>query len=118
MLSFTTRFSPIRLTAHTRNEIELEITVKNDGVSPNWIECDVIVPEAISLASDKLLIKGRTRVGIAIPQGSISKKVRIYGNASTYPDSYLIRLTVFAFGSDGVVAQQQETKAYLRCERV
>lgn len=118
MLCPTTHFSPIRLSAYIRNEVEMEVTVKNEGDSPLWVECDITTPEAISLAPDRLLSKGRMRIGIVSPKEKISKKVKIYGSASSYPDTYTIRLTFFGFGKDGVVEERLETKTELRCERI
>ncbi|MEM4554333.1 MAG: hypothetical protein QXT25_00590 [Candidatus Anstonellaceae archaeon] len=118
MLNPTTHFYPIRLVAYVRNEVEMEVSVHNSGSEPRWIECDVAVPEAISLAPDRQLSKGRMRVGIALPGGKASKKVKIYGGAGSYPDTYTIRLTIFGFGADGAIAERYDLKAELRCERV
>ncbi|VVC01305.1 Uncharacterised protein [uncultured archaeon] len=117
MLNPSTHFSPIRMAAYVRNEIEMEVTVRNEGNQPRWVECDVSIPEAISLAPDRMLSKGRMRVGIVLPGERISKKIRIYGGASSYPDTYVLRLTFFGYSSDGVVAERYETKSDLRCER-
>ncbi len=118
MLGISTKFYPIRLNAYMRNEVEMEITVRNDGSEPRWVECDIIVPESISLAPDKQLAKGRVRVGIIMPRESMGRKVKIYAGASSYPDTYAIRLTAFGFGKDGTIASREEKKAELRCERV
>ncbi|MEM4348418.1 MAG: hypothetical protein QXN37_02510 [Candidatus Anstonellaceae archaeon] len=96
----------------------MEVSVYNSGQEPRWVECDVSVPEAISLAPDRQLSKGRMRVGIALPGGKASKKVKIYGGAGSYPDTYTIRLTIFGFGADGAIAERYDLKADLRCERV
>ena len=117
MLNPTTHFSPIRMSAYMRNEVEMEVTVRNEGNEPRWVECDVSIPEAVSLAPDRLLAKGRMRIGIVLPGGRISKKIKVFGGASSYPDTYVFRLTFFGYGSDGVVAERYETKAELRCER-
>ena len=117
MLNPSTHFSPIRLSAYVRNEVEMDAAVRNEGDSPRWIECDVSVPDAISLAPDRPLPKGRIRIGILLPGGRISKKVKIYGGASSYPDTYAIRLTFYGYGSDGAIAERCEMKAELRCEK-
>ncbi|MEM2137917.1 MAG: hypothetical protein QW568_02420, partial [Candidatus Anstonellaceae archaeon] len=72
MLNPQTHFSPIRMAAYVRNEVEMEVTVLNEGQEPRWVECDVSVPEAISLAPDRQLSKGRMRIGIALPRDKIS----------------------------------------------
>ena len=117
MLNPSTHFSPIRMSAYVRNEVEMEVIVRNEGAEPRWVECDVSIPEAVSLAPDRLLPKGRMRIGIALPRDKISKKMKIYGGASSYPDTYTIRLTLFGYGADGAIAERYELKSELRCER-
>lgn len=118
MLVPTTHFSPIRLVAYARNEVEMEVAVKNEGGEPLWVECDVSIPDAISLAPDRMLSKGRVRVGIVLPHERISKKIRIYGGPSSYPDTYTLRLTFFGFGKDGAISERNEMRTDLRCERI
>jgi hypothetical protein len=118
MLNPSTHFSPIRMAAFARNEVEMEVSVKNEGQAPLWIEADVVIPEAISFAPDKLLSHGRMRIGIAPPNEKISKKVKVFGGASSYPDTYVLRLTIFGFGKDGTIAERCEMRADLRCEKV
>jgi len=117
MLNPSTHFSPIRMTAYVRNEVEMEVIVRNEGAEPRWVECDVSMPEAVSLAPDRLLSKGRMRIGIALPRDKISKKMKIYGGASSYPDTYVIKLTIFGYGADGTISERYELKSELRCER-
>lgn len=117
MLNPSTHFTPIRMAAYVRNEVEMEVTVRNEGNEPRWVECDVSIPEAISLAPDRSLSKGRMRVGIVLPRDKIAKKIKIYGGASSYPDTYAIRITYFGYGKDGTIAERYDTKAELRCER-
>jgi hypothetical protein len=105
------------MAAYVRNEVEMEIAVKNNGEEERWVECDIAVPEAISLAPDRLLSKGRVRVGIVLPGGRISKKVKIYGGASSYPDTFVIKLTFYGYGKDGAIAERCEIKSDLRCEK-
>lgn len=117
MLNPSTHFSPIRMAAFARGEVELEVAVRNEGGSPLWVEADLAIPEAISLAPDKMLSHGRLRIGIALPGEKISKKVRIFGGASSYPDTYALRLTIFGFGKDGTIEERCEMRADLRCEK-
>lgn len=117
MLNPSTHFTPIRMTAFVRNEVEMEVTVRNEGQEERWVECDLSIPEAVSLAPDRMLSKGRMRVGIVLPRGRISKKIKIYGGASSYPDTYTIRLTFFGYGKDGTIAERSEMRSDLRCEK-
>jgi len=105
------------MAAFVRSEVELEVVARNEGHSPLWVEADLVIPEAISLAPDKMLSHGRLRIGIALPGEKISKKVRIFGGASSYPDTYVLRLTIFGFGKDGTIAERCELRADLRCEK-
>lgn len=115
MLEPSIHFTPIRLTSYQRNEVEMEVGVQNGGPQPLWIECDVKVPSAISLAPDRVLEGGRTRMGIALAGHSVSKKVKIYGGAASYPDDYKISLTFYAYGQDGTIAQRIDHHERLRC---
>ena len=117
MLNPSTHFSPIRMAAYVRNEVEMEVAVKNEGPEPRWVECDVSTPEAVSLAPDRPLSKGRMRIGIALPHEKISKKIKIYGGASSYPDTYAIRITIYGYGKDGTIAERYDIKSELRCEK-
>ena len=117
MLNPSTHFTPIRMAAYVRNEVEMEVLVRNEGNSPRWVECDISTPDAVSLAPDRSLSKGRMRIGIALPGEKISKKMKIYGGAGSYPDTYTIRLTFFGYGKDGTIDERCELKSELRCER-
>lgn len=117
MLDIKVSFYPIRLKAHTRNEVEMEIEALNAADYPLWMECVVKVPEPLSLASDKKLLVGKGRLGIALPGAKARKKLKIYAGAESYPDTYRIALTIFAFEPDGVIAYRQEERADIRCIR-
>jgi len=114
----STKFYPIRLNAFMRNEVELTIEIENTGKEPLWSECDVIVPAAISLASDKELGTGRIRVGIVNPQEIRTGKCKIYGSAKSYPELYQIKIVVYGFGKDGAITARDEKSVELRCERI
>ncbi len=117
MLNPTTHFSPIRMEAYVRNSVEMEVSIRNDGGSPLWVEADIATPDAVSLAPDRSLSKARMRIGIALPGGKASKKIKIYGGAGSYPDTYAIRLTFYGYGADGTIAERLEFRSELRCER-
>ena len=117
MLNPATHFTPIRMAAYVRNEVEMEVSVRNEGEQPRWVECDITIPEAISLAPDRMLAHGRMRLGICLPREKISKKIKLYGGASSYPDTYVLRLTFFGYGKDGTIGERYELKSDLRCEK-
>lgn len=116
-LEVSAHFTPLRLTAYMRNEVEMEVTVHNPDVQPLWLECDVKLPGALSLAPDRQLEGGRSRLGIALPGELVHRKVKIYAGAATYPDEYKIVLTIYAFGPDGVIVTREERKEHLRAVR-
>lgn len=119
MLAVTTRFYPIRILAHMRNEAELNINIENGGTEPYWLEADVVLPNSVlSLAPDKELLQGRIRGGIVSPNESKTLRCKIYANSAVYPDTYRIKLVVYAYGRDGAISRREEAHADLRCERV
>jgi len=112
------RFYPIRLNAYMRNEVELSIELENTGGESYWTECDVILPEALSLARDRELRMGRIRVGIINSKEILTGKCKIYADATSYPELYPIKIIAYGFGKDGSISQREEKKAELRCERI
>ncbi|VVB66161.1 Uncharacterised protein [Candidatus Gugararchaeum adminiculabundum] len=112
------RFYPLRLNAFVRNEVELTIELENEANDIIWSECDIIVPEAVSLAPDRELTKGRVRVGIMRPREVLTKKCKIYGSARSYPEVYPVRIIAYGFGNDGSIVGREEKRIDLRCERL
>ena len=110
------RFYPIRLTAFMRSEVELSVEIENLTGDLCWGECDIILPEAVSLAPDRELSKGRLRIGIIEPGGKGSGKCKVYASARSYPDVYTIKLVAYGFGKDGTILGREEAKAELRCD--
>lgn len=111
-------FFPIRLIAFSKNNVEIEVTVNNNTEDIYWMECDIELPEALSLASDKKLLKGRSRVGIVGPNANVTKRVKIYGGESSYPDSYSIKLTAYGFDEEGKIKIHDSKTVKLRCEKI
>jgi len=118
MFNIATRFYPIRLTAFMRNEVELSVEIENKSPSPLWTECDVTVPEAVSLAPDKELHRGRLRIGIISSGEILTGKCKVYANSRSYPDTFTVKLTAYGFGKDGAITAREDKKADLRCEQL
>ena len=116
LLTIRPRFYPIRLQAYVRNEVELTVQLENLTDETFWGECVVECPEALSLAPDKPLGRGKLRVGILGPKETASARCKIYASARSYPDVYTVRLTGYAFGKDGAIIGREDSKTELRCE--
>jgi len=118
--SFSIRasFFPIRLTAFIQSHVEMEVTIINNTKEIYWLECDVNLPDAISLAPDRKLSKGRSRIGIVGPKGRATKRIKIYGGASSYPDMYKIKITAYGFDQQGTIQVRSNKNVKLRCERI
>ena len=101
-----------------RNEVEMTVEIENTSEQPVWTECDVTVPEAISLAPDRQLLRGRLRIGIINPREILAGKCKVFAGVQSYPDNYTLKLTAFGFGKDGTIVAREEKKVNLRCERL
>ncbi len=118
MLRISTRFFPIRLMAFLKNSVELEVGIENNTNADKWIECDIVLPEAVSLAPERQLSKGRIRMGLVKASEWAYKKVKIYGGKSSYPELYPIKLVAYGFEGEGAVTIRSEKNTELRCERI
>lgn len=104
------QFNPLQIAAGKRSEVEMELIFQNDGEGPLWVECDITAPPTLSLAPDKEMNAGRTRMGIAIAGGTCSKKVKLYAGAPTFAGAHSISLVVFAYDNEAVISQRIEEK--------
>ncbi|MEM3399785.1 MAG: hypothetical protein QXP42_03050 [Candidatus Micrarchaeia archaeon] len=111
-------FYPLSLTAYTKCNVELTLEIENIGNSDLWTECDVHVPEALSLAPDRSLQKGRLRIGIINPGETRYGRCKVYSSSKSYPDVFPVKLVVYGFGKDGAIVAREEKTAHLRCERI
>ena len=118
VFNISTRFYPIRLNAFMRNEVEMSVELENRSDQPVWTECDVTIPEAVSLAPDRELHRGRLRIGIINPREILTGKCKIYASARSYPESYVVKLTAYGFGKDGAIFAREDKKVDLRCEQL
>jgi uncharacterized membrane protein len=107
-LSLSTKFYPIRVLAHMRNEAELNIIIENKGGEPFWVETDVILPSnVLSLAPDKELLNGRLRAGIIFPKESRSVRCKVYAGGQTYADTYNIGVIAYAYNREGAINSRE-----------
>ncbi len=110
------RFEPEALKAYAKSEPFLILTLKNEDSSSYWCECDVNVKPPLSLAHDKELNTGRTKVGIVKPNGSLDKKIRLFTRPNNFPDEYPIGVTSYIYDEDGAIAERVETNGTLACK--
>jgi hypothetical protein len=113
----TVRFEPQTLKANKRNEAMMQLAFENvDGEKQYWCECEIAVKSPLSLAGDRELDAGRTRIGIVKPKESKSKQVKLYTRPNNFPDSYNVGITTFVYGEDGTIAERLEQTENIVCE--
>ena len=116
-VSISTRFEPPVLKAYMKNEATLFLSLKNtDTEKAYWCECEISVKNPLSLAHDKELGAGRTRIGILKPSGSMEKPIKFFTNANNFPDEYNLGITAFVYDEDGAIAERVEQNGSIRCE--
>ncbi|MGC8649224.1 MAG: hypothetical protein ACP5UN_03350 [Candidatus Micrarchaeia archaeon] len=110
------KFNPSVLKPFARNEVMLNITLKNNSNSIlYWGECDINVQPPLSLASDIDLNAGRMRIGILKPNHSISKPARIYTRLNNYPDDYVFKIIAYFYDEDGAIVKRIEKNITIPC---
>jgi hypothetical protein len=116
-IRLTVKFEPQKLRAYNRNEAVMNLAFENaDGAKQYWCECEIEVKPPLSLAGDKELNAGRTRVGIVKPAESKSKQVKLYTRPNNFPDSYSVGITTFVYDDDGTIAERLEQTESIACE--
>lgn len=112
-----TRFDPVSLKANNRNEATMFLSVSaTNGSKIYWCECDIIVSPPLSLAHDKELNIGRTRVGILKPDHKLEKQVKLYTRPNNFPDNYPVSITTYLYDEEGVIAERIEQSELIKCE--
>ena len=109
-------FNPERIDAGKRGEGEVLIDLSNSSKDKLfWCECDLHIDHQFSLAMDRDLNEGRTRVGIIKPGGAASKRVRFYTKHGSYPGKYKVSVTMYAYDEDGAIAERSDIDTELEC---
>lgn len=112
-----TRFEPATLKANKKNEAVMHLSLSANASHKNyWCECDIVVGHPLSLAHDKELNVGRTRVGILKANKKIEKQIKLYTRPNNFPDSYPVDITVYLYDEDGAIAERVEQKETIKCE--
>lgn len=113
-----TKFEPEVIKANKKNEITMHMSLSAaDGHKTYWCECDIIVSAPLSLAHDKDLNMGRTRIGILKPAKKIQKQIKLYTTPNTHPDYYPISITAYLYDEDGAIAERAEQSENIKCEQ-
>ena len=110
-------FDPMELKQNSKNEFFLILDFSNINDKLNfWCECDVIVKHPLSLAHDKMLDIGRTRVGIIGPNENIEKRIKVYTRPNNYPGEYELSLTAYLYDREGIIAERIDRKDTVICK--
>ncbi len=111
------KFDPQTLKAYSRNEATMHLVFESvDSLKQYWCECEIAMKSPLSLAGDRELDAGRTRVGIVRPNESKSKQVKIYTRPINFPDSYKVNITTYVYDDDGTIAERLEQTENIVCE--
>ena len=109
-------FIPQKLKSFSRNEVRMEINLKNlTESSLYWGECEIVVASPLSLAHDIEMNTGKTRIGILKPMGGSSKIVKLYTRPNNYPDDYKFKITAYIYDEDGAIAERFDKNLSIEC---
>lgn len=110
-------FDPQELKQNVKNEFFIILNFSNTNSNLNfWCECDLLVKHPLSLAHDKVLDIGRTRVGIIEPKQSIEKRIKIYTRPNNYPGEYELNLTAYLYDKEGIISERIDRKETIICK--
>jgi hypothetical protein len=117
VVSISTRYEPAVLKAYTKNEATMNLSFKNmDAEKTYWCECEISVKAPLSLAHDKDLSIGRTRIGIMRPGSEKEKQIKLYTSSNNFPDDYALTITAYVYDDDGAIAERIEQNGSIKCE--
>ncbi len=115
-INITSRVEPPLLRAYSKNEALLHLSFENvDGSKLLWCESEVHVDKPLSLAPDKELSVGKTRIGILKPHSKIEKQVKLYTMPNNFPDDYKFTIVLYAYDEEGAIAERAEHSNTIRC---
>lgn len=115
--SISAKFEPAVLKAYQKNEATMFLSLNNsDATKTFWCECDISVTSPLSLAHDKELGMGRTRIGILKPNRSIEKQIKLYTRPNSFPDTYKLNIVAYLYDEDGAIAERVEQNENIRCD--
>ena len=110
-------FEPDILKGSNRSEFTLKLSVSApDATKEYWCECDIVANKPLTLAHDKDLHIGRTRVGILNSERTIEKQVKLYTMPGMSVEEYMVSVTTYLYDEDGAITERYDTSGIIRCE--
>ncbi len=106
---------PPVLKAFVRNEASVSLSFSNGDDAIYWCECEVKVAAPLTLAHDRDLKSGMTKVGILKPNGSAEKRIKVYTSSNSFPDTYEVSVTAFLYDETGSIAKRIDHKFGIEC---
>lgn len=108
-------FEPKKLKANSKNETAMVVKMSTKQERLLWCECDILLKYPLSLAFDRELKAGHSRIGLLRKGKFLEKRFRLYTMPNNQPGQYLIGVVTYAYGEDGVIEDRQQTKLELEC---
>jgi hypothetical protein len=118
VVKIETRFEPKSLKVNTKAEATLYVSVSADESNHKtyWCECDINVKSPLSLAQDKELDLGRTRMGILKAKHNVEKQIKLFTRPNSYADTYPVSITAYLYDEDGAIAERVVQEEGIKCE--
>lgn len=109
-------FEPDFLVSNKKSEVTLRLGISADTEKEHWCECDIVVNQPLSLAPDKPLNLGRTRVGILKKGRKVEKVIKLYMSPHLAPRDALVSITSYLYDEEGTIAERFDTSHTIKCE--
>lgn len=106
---------PQRIKPFTFNEMEVKILLNTSETEPYWVECVFEAPAPLSLAPDKILMSGKSLVGILEKGVDKERRVKLFAQNDVYPDTYRIKSTLYIYDKDGAISERKDYYVELEC---
>jgi len=114
-IGIESRVEPNVLRAYFKNEALLSMIFENKYDKILWCESEIHVENPLSLAPDKELGVGKTRIGLLKPSEKKEKVVKIYTRPNNFPDDYKFTIVLYAYDEDGAIEERAEYSNTIKC---
>lgn len=116
IVEINAKTEPEVLKAYSKNEALLSLTFESrDSSKILWCESEIHVDTPLSLAPDRELQVGKTRIGILKPGAKIEKQIKLYTRPNNFPDDYKLNVVLYAYDEDGAIAERIEHSDTVKC---